>query len=106
LLPLKDKIDLVHVSSGGNVNRSIPLKPGYQVEFAHEIKQRLGLPVIAVGLITSLDQVEEILAQDKADLVALGRELLRNPFWMFEAYAKDNRLDRLIPSYARAYRER
>ena len=106
LLPLKDKIDLVHVSSGGNVNRSISLKPGYQVEFAHAIKQRLGLPVIAVGLITSLDQVEEILAQDKADLVALGRELLRNPFWMFEAYAKDNQLDRLISSYARAYRER
>ncbi|HAM63092.1 MAG: NADPH dehydrogenase [Firmicutes bacterium GWF2_51_9] len=106
LLPLKNKIDLVHVSSGGNVNRAIPLKPGYQVEFAHEIKQRLDLPVIAVGLITSLDQVEEILSSGKADLVALGRELLRNPFWMFEAYAKDNQLDRLISSYARAYRER
>jgi len=106
LLQVKDKIDLVHVSSGGNVNRPIPLKPGYQVEFAHELKKRLGLPVIAVGLITSLDQVEEILTSGKADLVALGRELLRHPFWMFEAYAADHRLENLIPSYARAYRER
>lgn len=103
---IKDEIDLIHVSSGGNVNRQIPLKPGYQVEFASYLKHRLGLPVIAVGLITGIDQAENILTEDKADLVALGRELLRNPYWMFEAMAKDNKSDQLLPSYARAFRER
>jgi NADPH2 dehydrogenase len=101
---VKDKIDLVHVSSGGNVNRHIQLKPGYQVDFADTLKHRLGLPVIAVGLITDIDQAESILTEDKADLVALGRELLRNPYWMFQALAKDNKTDQLIPSYARAFR--
>ncbi len=106
LEPIKDKIDLVHVSSGGNVNRHIPLKPGYQVDFANYLKHRLNLPVIAVGLITDIDQAESILQEDKADLVALGRELLRNPFWMFEVMTRDKKIEQLIPSYARAFRER
>jgi NADPH2 dehydrogenase len=103
---IKDKIDLVHVSSGGNANRQIPLKPGDQVEFANYVKHNLGLPVIAVGLITNIDQAESILQEGKADLVAMGRELLRNPYWMFEAMTKDEKIDQLIPSYARAFRER
>ncbi|TFG81748.1 MAG: NADPH dehydrogenase NamA, partial [Erysipelotrichales bacterium] len=101
---VKASIDLVHVSSGGNINRHIPLEPGYQVEFANYLKHRLDLPVIAVGLITEIDQAEKILTEDKADLVAIGRELLRNPYWMFEALTKDNKNDQLIPSYARAFR--
>lgn len=103
---IKGKIDLIHVSSGGNVNRHIPLQPGYQVEFARYMKHRLGLPVIAVGLITDIDHAESILEEDKADLVALGRELLRNPYWMFEAMTRDKKIEQLIPSYARAFRER
>lgn len=103
---VKDRIDLVHVSSGGNINRHIQLKPGYQVDFADFLKHRLGLPIIAVGLITDISQAENILQEGKADLVAMGRELLRNPYIMFQALTQDNKIVQLIPSYARAFRER
>lgn len=103
LQQVRDKIDLVHVSSGGNVMRTIPLKEGYQVEFASYLKKHLDLPVIAVGLITSAEFAESILNDGKCDLVALGRELLRNPYWMHSVLASDGKVDQLITSYGRAY---
>ncbi|HRV98801.1 MAG TPA: hypothetical protein P5201_09430, partial [Aminobacteriaceae bacterium] len=58
-----------------------PVHPGYQIPFADQIKRECEVPTIAVGLITSLDMIEEALCNQRADLVALGRELLRNPFF-------------------------
>ena len=49
------------------------------------MKKGAGIPTIAVGLITSPELVQEILANGRADFVALGRELLRNPYWVLEA---------------------
>lgn len=73
-------VDLIDTSTGGNMGGAkIPLKPGYQVEFAHQIKQQAQIKTGAVGLITTAKQAEEILQQDKADLIFLGREALRNP---------------------------
>ncbi|BDU68424.1 FMN oxidoreductase [Geothrix oryzae] len=99
------EVDLVDCSSGGLVPRAeIPLGPGYQVPFAARIRAEAGLPTGAVGLITDPEQAEAILAQESADLVLLGRELLRDPRWPLHA-AK--RLGVEVPwpaSYLRAAR--
>lgn len=61
-----------------------------------KIRQECEIPTIAVGLITELNMIEEILANERADLVAIGRELLRNPqFVIQEAYK--NKIDITIP---------
>jgi 2,4-dienoyl-CoA reductase-like NADH-dependent reductase (Old Yellow Enzyme family) len=79
-------VDLVDCSSGGNVARAeIPLGPGYQVPFAARIRREAGIPTAAVGLITGAAQAQAILDQGAADLVFLGRELLRNPRWPLAA---------------------
>ncbi len=78
---IQTDFDMIHVSSGGlDVNQQITLYPGYQVKFSEEIKNKCSIPTIAVGLITEIGQIEEILQNDRADLVALGRVLLRDPF--------------------------
>ncbi len=78
-------IDLVNVSSGAVVPAPIHAFPGYQVTFAEIICNNTGLPVMAGGLVTSPLMAEEILRNDRADLVYLGRELLRNPYWPLQA---------------------
>lgn len=73
--------DLIDCSSGGNIhNAKIPAGPGYQVPFAGMVR-KAGIMTGAVGLITGVDQAEEILSSGKADLVLMGRELLRNPYF-------------------------
>lgn len=81
-----DGVDLVDVSTGGLVaNAKIPAGPGFQVPFATRIRSEAGLPAAAVGLITEPAQAEAILAEGRADLVLVGREILRNPFWPLQA---------------------
>lgn len=104
LRPVKEDIDFIHVSSGGNVSRPIDLKPGYQVEFSRTIKRELQRPTIAVGLITDEQHIERILMEEDADLVALGRELLRNPYYVNSLYHKYGMMDQLPQSYLRAYK--
>ncbi|TRM12646.1 NADPH dehydrogenase NamA [Lentibacillus cibarius] len=74
-------IDLIDCSSGGVVPASIKPYPGYQVKRCETIKQNVAIATGAVGLITSGLQAEEILQNDRADLVFIGRALLRNPYW-------------------------
>lgn len=78
-------VDLVDCSSGGVVPAAIPVGPGYQVPFAHRIKRDTGIPTGAVGIITSPEMADEIIRNGRADLVVLGRELLRQPYWPLEA---------------------
>jgi 2,4-dienoyl-CoA reductase-like NADH-dependent reductase (Old Yellow Enzyme family) len=79
-------VDLIDCSSGGSLpGAKIPVAPGYQVKFAEAIKKEVGIRTAAVGLITGADQAEEIIQNQQADLVLLGREMLRNPFWPLEA---------------------
>jgi 2,4-dienoyl-CoA reductase-like NADH-dependent reductase (Old Yellow Enzyme family) len=76
----------IHVSSGGvSPSQQIPLGPGYQVHLAESIRRETGLPTIAVGLITEPEQAEEIIAGDRADLVALARGMLFDPRWPWRA---------------------
>jgi 2,4-dienoyl-CoA reductase-like NADH-dependent reductase (Old Yellow Enzyme family) len=73
-------VDLIDVSSGGLVShQQIPLGPNYQVPFAEQIKKETAILTGAVGLITTVQQAEDIVASGKADLVLFARESLRNP---------------------------
>jgi 2,4-dienoyl-CoA reductase-like NADH-dependent reductase (Old Yellow Enzyme family) len=73
-------VDLIDVSSGGLVShQQIPLGPNYQVPFAEQIKKETGILTGAVGLITTSQQAEDVIANGKADLVLFARESLRNP---------------------------
>ncbi|MFV9510090.1 NADPH dehydrogenase NamA [Tepidibacillus sp. LV47] len=83
-------IDVIDVSSGGLVPARIEVGAGYQVKFAERIKEEVGIPTITVGLITEPELAEEILFNDRADFVALGRELLRDPYWPLHAAKKLN----------------
>jgi 2,4-dienoyl-CoA reductase-like NADH-dependent reductase (Old Yellow Enzyme family) len=81
-------VDLVDVSSGGQLpNAQIPAGPGFQVGFAARIRREAGIPTAAVGLITDPVQADAIVAQGDADLVLLGRALLRDPYWPLHAAA-------------------
>jgi 2,4-dienoyl-CoA reductase-like NADH-dependent reductase (Old Yellow Enzyme family) len=80
--------DWIDASSGGvSPLQKIPLGPGYQVPFAQRIREAVGVPVIAVGLITEPAQAEAIVASGQADLVALARGMLWNPRWPWHAAA-------------------
>jgi NADPH2 dehydrogenase len=95
-------IDLVDVSSGGVVETSPKVYPGYQVKFAETIKNKAQVPVIAGGLITSPLMAEEILRNERADLIFLGRELLRNPYWPLKAAKELNQEINWPVQYERA----
>ncbi len=78
-------VDLIDVSSGGVVPAKIRPYPGYQVPFSEKIRQEAGMPTGAVGLITSPFHAAEIIENGRADLVFLGRELLRDPYFPIRA---------------------
>jgi 2,4-dienoyl-CoA reductase-like NADH-dependent reductase (Old Yellow Enzyme family) len=79
-------VDLVDVSTGGLVpDAKISPAPGFQVPFATAVREGAGLPVGAVGMITEPAQAEAILTEGRADVVLLGRELLRSPYWAHQA---------------------
>jgi len=78
----------IHVSSGGlTPTQSIPVGPSYQVPLARAVKQAVGIPVIAVGLITEFEQAEAIVGTGDADLIALARTILYDPRWPWHAAA-------------------
>ncbi len=79
-------VDLVDCSSGGNIaGARIPLEPMYQAPFAERIKKETGMRTGAVGLITTAQQAESIIREEKADLVLVARQLLRDPYFPLHA---------------------
>ncbi len=101
--PVKDQLDLIHVSSGGVIFTTIPSNPLYQVDYAKTIRQLLNKSVISVGLITTPAEVETALLD--SDLVALGRELLRHPNWVNALMADTGDLDHVFKPYMRGFRK-
>lgn len=84
---LKDAgVCLIDCSSGGiSPFAKMNVYYGYQLGFAKDIKEKTGIAVSGVGLITKPELAEFIISSGGADMVALGRELLRNPYWALEA---------------------
>ena len=79
-------VDLIDCSSGGNSHlQKINLFPGYQVPFATQIRSGADILTGAVGLITNPHQAEEILLDGQADVILMGREMLRDPYWPIHA---------------------
>ena len=82
-------IDVITCSSGGIdgplVGAVVPRVPGYQVPYAERVRADAGIMSCAVGLITEAQQAEDILQAGQADLIALGREALFDPYWALHA---------------------
>lgn len=79
-------VDIFHVSSGGE-GAAGPQNsgPGYQVDLAYAIKKSLDVPVIAVGRLEDPHLADRVIRDEIADLVAVGRGMLRNPYWANKA---------------------
>jgi len=96
-------VDLVDVSSGGLVpTAKIPTGPGFQTEFAARVRSEAGVATAAVGLITSPAQADHIIRTGQADMVLVGREILRNPYWPLGAAQTLGQAVSWPPQYLRA----
>ncbi|WP_018606102.1 NADH:flavin oxidoreductase/NADH oxidase [Uliginosibacterium gangwonense] len=79
-------VDLIDTSSGGLLpNANMVLGPGYQTGFANRVRNEAGIATGAVGLITAAAQADHIIRTQQADLVLVGREILRDPYWPLHA---------------------
>jgi 2,4-dienoyl-CoA reductase-like NADH-dependent reductase (Old Yellow Enzyme family) len=79
-------VDLVDVSSGGSVpSAAVPFGPGYQAAFSERIRREAGISTGAVGGITSPEQADHVVRSGQADVVLVGRELLRDPHFPLRA---------------------
>ena len=99
-------IDLIDCSSGGAVSHApVPVGAGYQVPFAEAVRREAGVATAAVGMITQPMQADEIIRNGRADLVLLGREMLRNPYWPIHAAHNLGKPDavRIPNQYLRAF---
>lgn len=99
-------VDVVDTSSGGltGLSTALPVKRtlGFQVPFAAAIKRGAGIPTMAVGLILDGPQAEAILQAGDADLIAIGRQALYDPFWALHAaqeLACDSSFEMWTPEY-------
>ncbi len=78
--------DVIDCSSGGNhPEQDIPLGPGYQVPFAERVRREADIRTAAVGLISEPEFAEKIIAEERADIVVIGRMALWDPYWPHHA---------------------
>lgn len=102
---LKDEgCDVIDCSSGGIVeDEKVNAYPGFQVPYAERIKKEVGIMTMCVGLITTYEQAQEIVMNSRADLVAMAREFLRDPYLPMR-WAKAHGLKPEVPrQYIRAW---
>lgn len=102
---IENQIDAFDISAGGNwpnIAGIVPY-PGYMLGYAQAVKNAVSKPVIAVGLIKNLDFAEAVVQNGQADLVAFGRELLRNPFLVTPSLIAEKGNAYLPPGYKRAF---
>lgn len=93
----------VCASTGGiALGVKVPAEPGYQVPFAERIRREAGVAARAVGLIDDPHHAEAILAEGRADLVALARAILADPRWPWRAAAALGDTLGVAPQYRRA----
>lgn len=79
-------VDLIDCSSGGNsAAAKIPVAPMYQTPFAERIKKETGILTGAVGMINTAEEAESIISSERADIVLLARQFLRDPYFPLHA---------------------
>lgn len=102
----KDGADLIDVSAGGiHPDQQIPdAGPNYMVPYAERIGQETDLLVGAVGKITTGQQADALIRNDRADVAIVGREFLRDPYFPLRAAEDVDATDRINwpPQYRRA----
>ena len=85
-------VDMIDCSSGGIGGRERPkrmkLEQGFQVAFAERVRREAGLPSMAIGFLWDPEHCEAVIAEGRADMVALARELLADPNWPLHAAAR------------------
>ena len=95
---VKAGVDCLNISTGGFAKTPVTpgknAKMGTLVFLAEAIKSHVDIPVIAVGKINTPEIAEEILQQDRADMVAIGRQLIADPFWPKKV--RENRADEIV----------
>ncbi|MBN2983747.1 MULTISPECIES: NADH:flavin oxidoreductase/NADH oxidase [Cohnella] len=100
-------VDLFHVSAGGEGPIAADGRPGthvaYQVPLARAVRQALDVPVIAVGRLDEPALANSVIGNEDADLVAVGRGMLRNPYWTLEAAAALRKKIDLSKQYERGF---
>ena len=93
----------VHVSTGGvSPQQAIKIGPGYQVPYAQRVKAEVGLPTLAVGLITEAEQAEAIISNNEADVISIARAMLYDPRWPWHAADSLGVSLDVAPQFARA----
>jgi len=79
-------IDYVDISSANITPESRwPNDPGFNVPIAERVRRECGLPVRVVGMIVNAKQAEAIIAEGKADMIAMARAFLDDPHWAWHA---------------------
>jgi 2,4-dienoyl-CoA reductase-like NADH-dependent reductase (Old Yellow Enzyme family) len=97
-------VDLVDCSSGGNsATAQVPASRGYQIPFAKAVRHGANIATAAVGLITEAKHADEIISRGEADVVLMGREFLRNPYWPLYAARELGHNFEPAPQYLRAF---
>jgi NADPH2 dehydrogenase len=86
LLKVKNHFDVLHVSSGGVYEKeSYDVYPAYQLDYAEKLKKITNMPTIAVGRLEKPLIAEQALIDGKADMIAIGKALLSDPYWTLHA---------------------
>lgn len=97
-------VDLIDCSSGGiSPLQQVITGKGYQVPFAASVRREAEIATAAVGLITEPAYADELVRNGDADLILLGRELLRNPYWALQAAQALHQAGTVPPQYLTAF---
>ncbi len=96
-------VSYICCSSGGNSpHQKIPVGPGYQVHLAEYVKQRVDIPVRAVGMIDEPALANSIITEGRADMTAHARAILADPRWGWRAAAALGHRIEIPPQFQRA----
>jgi 2,4-dienoyl-CoA reductase-like NADH-dependent reductase (Old Yellow Enzyme family) len=100
----QEGVDLIDCSSGGNVaGANVPLAAGYQTPISAAVRSGAEIATASVGLITSAAQADAIVREGRADVVLLGREMLRDPYWALHAAQTLKQPGAIPVQYLRAF---
>ena len=100
----EEGVDLIDCSTSGNIaNAKVPVGPGYQVPISEAVKRGAKILTATVGMITEPKQADEIIRGGCADVVLLGRAMLRDPYWALHAAQELKQPAPVPPQYLRAF---